>query len=163
MSQSFTFQQLPHNVQELQQLPEATLSTPAQTAALTILALTQYPIHREASLQMLNFLKGSQPLSSYDQQFLADRFRGKDYVPRSYFQGSSPANNYQPTLPYTIIITENAYSYQQTGYAKLYVQSSGADSPRPIVLRQASNQKWYLWEYPILADIRIPISQDSWV
>jgi hypothetical protein len=86
----------------------------------------------------------------------------KDYVPRSYFKGATPANDYKPDEPYTITVSENPYSYDDQGYAKLYLQSGGADSPRPIQLRQAKDGKWYLWEQFILADIRKPESADPW-
>lgn len=161
--QQFSFTQLPNTVYELQQLPEASLSTPFQTASLTVLALAYYPFNHDVSIQMLDFLKGYQPLTAYDKQFLADRFRDKDYVPRSYFQGANVQNNYQPATPLTITVMENPYSYEQAGYAKLFLQSSGADSPRPIVLRQAKDGKWYLWEQMLLADIRPPASQNPWV
>jgi hypothetical protein len=111
---------------------------------------------------MLGYLKGPQPLSAYDKQFIADRFRDKDYVPRSYFVGAVPQNDYTPAEPYTINISENPYSYQEQGYAKLFIQSGGADSPRPVQLRKAKDGKWYLWEQFLLADIRVPESSDPW-
>jgi len=72
----------------------------------------------------------------FDKQFLRDRLTGKDYVPRSYLKGTSPENDYEPAQPYIIEVLENPYSYDNDGYAKLYIRSSGADSPRPIVLKQ---------------------------
>ena len=161
-SQTFTFVSLPTNTTELQALPQAGLSTPFETAALTVLALIHYPKHRENALAMLSVLAGSRELSAYDKQFLADRFYGKDYVPRSYLAGTSPQNNYEPATPYQITITANAHSYEQANYAKLYLQSSGADSPRPVVLRLAKDGKWYLWEQMLLADIRKPAGDDLW-
>lgn len=104
-SQTFTFVSLPTNTTELQALPQAGLSTPFETAALTVLALVHYPKHRENALAMLGVLAGPRELSAYDKQFLADRFYGKDYVPRSYLVGTSPQNNYEPATPYQITIT----------------------------------------------------------
>ena len=112
---------------------------------------------------MLDFLRGPRPMNGMDKQFVADRFRGKDYVPRSYFDGATPDNEYAPALPYSIQVTENPYSYANSGYAKLFIKSGGADDPRPITLRNAKDGKWYLWEYSsILLGIREPASANPW-
>lgn len=42
---------------------------------------------------MLDYLRGPRPMNGMDKQFIADRFRDKDYVPRSYFEGAT-SNNY---------------------------------------------------------------------
>ena len=110
---------------------------------------------------MLNFLKGPQPLSEYDKSFLKDRIRGKTYVPFSYFSGTSPENDYTPTAPFTVTVSENPHSYEEEGYAKLFIKSSGADSERSVKLRKKGEQ-WFLWEQLLMADIRKPKSQDPW-
>ncbi|MBQ8964973.1 hypothetical protein [Ruminococcus sp.] len=157
-----TFAKLPDNFAEFTALPQAKLANPFDTAALTVLALCFYPQDKEASLKMLNFLKGPQPLSAYEQQFLRDRFMDSDYVPRSYFTGACPENDYKPSQPYTVRVSENPYSYQEQGYAKLYLSSGGADSPRAVTLRLAKDGKWYLWEQFLLAGIRQPSSSSPW-
>jgi len=160
-----TFSQLPVNLAQMQALPEASLTEPQYAAALTIAALTIYPIDKEASMEMLNFLQGPRGLTPYDRQFLADRFRDKDYVPRSYFAGATPQNNYEPTEPYTITMYENPYSRSNIseGYLTLQVNSGGADSPRQIKLRnKPSTGQWFLWEQFLLADIRQPVAADPW-
>ena len=111
---------------------------------------------------MLNCLRGPRPISGVEASFIADRFRDKDYVARSYFKGAPPANDYEPQAPYTVVVSENPYSYENEGYAKLFVTSGGADSPRAIQLRLAKDGKWYLWEQFILADIRQPESANPW-
>ena len=78
-----TIAQLPVTPEQMKAMPEATLKNPAHTAALTVTALTIYPVDRDAALSMLEFLHDPKGLSTYDKQFLADRFRDKDYVPRS--------------------------------------------------------------------------------
>lgn len=75
-------------------------------------------------------------MNGMDIQFLRDRIKGRGYIPRSYFEGSSVKNDYTPNVPYKITVSEYAYTYQSEGYAKVQVQSSGADSPRPIELRR---------------------------
>ena len=160
--QRITFYDLPETLEAFKVMAEAKQDTPFGTAALTVLAFCVYPKNKELSLQMLDILRGPRPLSVMDRQFIADRFRDKDYVPRSYFEGATPLNNYQPSLPYAINISENPYTYQNEGYATLYVTSGGADSPRSVQLRLAKDGKWYLWEQYILADIRKPESENPW-
>ena len=48
-------------------------------------------------------------------------------------------------------------------YSTLYVSSGGADNPRQVQLRKAKDNKWYLWEQMLLADIRKPESENQWV
>ena len=161
-TQKIVFSALPDTFEEFVALPEAKMSTPFDTAAMTVLAFCFYPENKDLSLRMLDFLKGPQPLSPMDKQFIRDRFMDKDYVPRSYFDGATPENNYLPSEPYTITVSSNPYSYQNEGYATLYIKSGGADSPRSVQLRKAKDGKWYLWEQFILADIRKPESENPW-
>jgi hypothetical protein len=160
---TFTFARLPESVAEMQALPEAALENPFQTAALTVCALCAYAASPAVGIGMLNFLKGPQPLSPYDQQFLRDRFMdGKYYVPFSYFEGATPANDYQPTVPYTVTVRTNPHSALGTDRVTLFVRSGGADSDRPLTLRRAGNGRYYLWEQHLLSDIRTPKSKDPW-
>ena len=153
---------MPENLEQFKALPQAAMTSPFDTAALAVVAFTYYPINKELSLEMLDFLKGPKPLSPMEKQFIADRFLDKGYVPRSYFEGAKPENDYEPSEPYTIVVSENPYSYQNEGYATLYMTSGGADSPRSVQLRKAKDGKWYLWEQYLLADIRKPESANPW-
>jgi hypothetical protein len=164
-SYTVTFSQLPASLEQMKAMPEASLKEPENTAALAIAALTLYPIDKEASLQMLEFLQGPKGLSPYDKQFLADRFRDKDYVPRSYFNGATPENNYEPSEPYTLTFFENPYSRDNfsEGYLTLHIKSGGADSARQLKLRtKPSTGQWFLWEQFLLSDIRQPVAADPW-
>ena len=158
-----SFTKIPDSVEEFRALPQIACSNPFDAAALTVLALCCYPKNREMTFAMLDILRGPRPLSGMDKQFINDRFMdGKDYVPRSYFKGATPQNDYTPASPLTITVNENPYSYQDQGYAKLFVQSGGADSPRAIQLRMLKDGKWCLWEQFILSDIRQPESANPW-
>lgn len=161
---SFTFQSLPASLDELKALPEASLDTPFKTAALTVLALHAYASSPEVGAEMLNFLRGPRPLLPSDKQFIHDRFMdGKTYVPSSYFEGTSPNNNYTPAVPYKIVVNDNPYSYDEKGYTTLWLTSSGADSQRQVKLRlKESTGQWFLWEQFLLPDIRKPKSEDPW-
>ena len=161
-SVNVVFSQLPETVEQFKALPQASLTDPFNTAALTVLAFCFYPQDKDSSLAMIEYLKGPAALSAYDKSFIADRFRDADYVPRSYFNGAVPQNDYLPSQPYTVTVSENPYSYQNEGYAKLFIRSGGADSPRDVVLRKAKDGRWYLWEQHILVGIRQPESANPW-
>ncbi|MDL2248610.1 hypothetical protein LJB89_02825 [Tyzzerella sp. OttesenSCG-928-J15] len=162
-SYTVTFACLPQTMEQFHSLPEAALTEVYHGAALVIPALCLWNKDKNIAIEMLQFLKGPTPLSAYEIQFISDRLKGKDYLPFSYFSGTLPENNYTPPQPYTLIISENRYSYQEKGYVKLTMQSGGADSPRPLQLRQKpSSGQWFLWEQMLLSDIRQPAAADPW-
>ena len=162
--ETFTFEALPKNLEELKALPEAKMDDPFKTAALALCALCAYSEDREAGTEMLNFLRGPRPMSPAEIAFLNDRLMdGKNYVARSYFNGATPENEYTPSTPYTVKVISNQYSKLENGnYMKLLINSGGADSPRSVTLRKTGGGTWYLWEQNLLSDIRIPKSQDAW-
>ena len=162
-SQTVTLQALPRTLAEMQAMPQADLQSPYGTAALTIAALCRYGESVDDCVQMLDFLRGPRPLSPMDKQFLRDRLVGKAYVPISYFEGTSPQNDYTPSVPYRITVKKNPYSEQGEDFLTLYVHSSGADSDRIVeVRRKPSTGQWFLWEAKCLSDIRVPVSADPW-
>ena len=161
-SEDVVFAKLPDTLEEFQALPQAALTDPFAVAALTVLAFCFYPEQKDVSLAMLDFLRGPRPLSPAEKQFINDRFMDQDYVPRSYFKGATPQNDYVPAEPYTVHVSENPYSHDQQGYVKLFLTSGGADSPRDVVLRQAKDGKWYLWDQHLLPGIRQPESANPW-
>lgn len=162
--ETFTFSALPKSLAELQSLPEAKLDTPYKTAALTVLALCAYASDREIGTEMLNWLRGPRPLNGQEISFLNDRFRdGKTYLPLTYFVGAKPENDYTPTEPYKLVIESNHTSDDEAGYMKLFIPCGGADSPRPIKLRQrGSDGKWFLWEQYLLTGVKTPVAADPW-
>jgi len=171
--ETFTFESLPQNIDQLQALPEADLSSPYATAALAIAAMCVYETDPRAVVEMLNFLRGPSPMSQHDIQFMRDRLSGKGYKTFSFFAGATPQNNYRPTQPFSVTVFDGPYSWisedssqSSTGpvqYARLMLQSSGADSPRGISFRyKPSTNQWFMTEHQLLADIRIPAAADAW-
>lgn len=159
-----TFPSLPTNLEQLKALPEASLTDPYAVAALSVLALTPFATNREESIAMLNFLKGPDPLNPAEIQQISDRFMdGKFYKVNSFFAGATPQNNYTPSKPYTVEVSVTPYSFENQGWAVMYLHSGGADNPRPVKLRQKpSTGQWFLVEIQYLGDIRIPVAEDKW-
>lgn len=162
-SETVTLTSLPKTLAELQAMPQADLQNPYGTAALAIAALCRYGESVEDCVQMLDYLRGPRPLSPMDKQFLRDRLVERNYVPMSYFEGTSPQNDYTPSVPYRVTVKKNPYSEQGNDFLTLFVHSSGADSDRIIeVRRKPSTGQWFLWEAKCLSDIRVPVSADPW-
>ena len=162
-AKNYTFNSLPQNLSELKALPQADMKDPYGVAALTIAALCRYETNPEACYEMLDWLKGPESLSTYEKSFLKDRLQGKTYKPRSFFQGATPSNNYTPTQPYKLTPVSNPYSFQESGWATIYVRSGGADTERPIKLRQKpSTGEWFLNDIQCLSDIRTPANENPW-
>lgn len=161
---TFTFNSLPVTLEELKALPEACLQDVYAVAALSVLALTRYEAAPDECFRMLDFLKGPDPMNPSEKSMIRDRFMdGKFYKVRSFFEGATPANNYTPQLPYRIKVESNPYSFQNEGWATLWLQSGGADSPRPVRLRKKpSTGQWFLVEIQYLSDIRVPAAEDKW-
>lgn len=160
---SFAFNEVPINVAQLQSLPEAKLDTPYKAAALALLALYNFEKDPNAAFEMLDFLNGPDEVSVYTKQFIKERLQGKQYKVSSFFKGATVENGYTPTMPLTITVSSNPYSFDNENWATMYVQSSGADSQRPIKLRKKpSTGQWFVNEIQCLSDIRIPAQDDPW-
>lgn len=169
MQETIVFQELPKDTASLNSLLNGKQTNPFYVAALSIAAFTRYMESAEDGIAMLNVLKGPDPLSPHQQQFLRDRkMEGYAHVPRSYFEGATPENDYTPSQPFTINVHDNPHSYPEGEMviARLLVKSGGADSERFVTLRQKpSTQEWFLWSdgwMGLLSGIRTPQSADPW-
>lgn len=141
----------------------ADLSRPEMTCALFLAALRLYTQDANAGVEAMNVLRGPRAMTGFDTQFLRDRLRGRTYLPLSYFDGATPQNGYTPARPYALQVLPDPRPQDiEPGYLRVYLKSGGADSPRPMKLRQ-KGASWYLWEYSsILSGIRIPAEEDPW-
>ncbi|OJX46081.1 MAG: hypothetical protein BGO78_04130 [Chloroflexi bacterium 44-23] len=157
------FDELPTTLDVLRGLPQANLQEPYYAAALLIPALCHWSANKNVALDIINYLKGPHAVSIREIQFVDERLQGKAYLPFSYFEGATPENGYEPSRPFIVKIFIVPTSFNEAGYAKLYLKSSGADSPRPVQLRKkTSSGEWFLWEQMLLSEIRPPVSADPW-
>ena len=74
----FTFDKLPENLAELQARPEASLKSAYKTTALTMAALCSFEKNEDDVYEMLDFLKGPDPLTAMEKQFL--KYQGRKPV-----------------------------------------------------------------------------------
>lgn len=161
----FSFDSIPTTVDELKALPQANLQDPFGVVALVILAMNNYNSNLDNMIAMMNYLKGPSPLSGLELSRMKDQLSGRDYLMRSYFEGTKPENNYKPTEPYKIIVFDHKDSYdnEKDGYMTLWVKSSGSENDRQVRLRKKqSTGEWFLNEEFLTPGIRTPQEEDPW-
>ena len=152
------------------EISEEEMQDAFKTAGYVIHAICNYnPDNTDTFYSMLSKLMGeAQEISNLMKQSISDRMRQNEkwsFIGKSYFVGAVPDNDYTPSIPLSIEVKDNPYSYQEEGYARLLVHSGGADSDRFITLRKMKTGKWVLWSDTIiglLSDIRKPESQNPW-
>ena len=144
-------------------------STPSKNATLEeaykmVKYLSEYDPGSSASTNYHNRLDPNP-----SKQFIHDRLAYNDkfrYTFNSYKNGATPENEYTPTLPVSITVTEYAYELAQGGEGyptvkRFTFQSSGADSDRFLdAFYDAPNQSWFIygntWRFPLEA-VRDPV------
>jgi len=157
---SAVFPVLPMTKAELLASPYNNLMTPMNTTALFVVALNVYNQNRDESIAMINYLRGPNPLSADDVKLIDERMAQNNKagcLAQSYLAGAAPQNSYTPSQPYTVVITDNFYTYYDREVATVYVMCGGADTPRPVTLCKAGDGLWYLGELSLLEGIRPPV------
>ena len=146
------------------------MQDPFKTAGYAVHAICAYsPDNPERFYSMLTKLMGeAQEISNMMKSSINDRMKQNEkwpYIGKSYFVGATPENDYTPTMPISIEIKNNPYSYENEGYARLLLHSGGADSDRFITLRKMKDGRWVVWSDTIiglLTDIKKPESSNPW-
>ena len=158
----YTFSTLPQTAEDIQALIDVYPVTDRHnTVAFFMASLVRYIEDTQEGLAMIDVLKGPQKLSDTDKAFIKERFSDKQYLPKAYFEGAQPANNYEPDSPWTLIIYDDPVNAPE-GYTYVNVKTSGADNPRRICLRLKGEENW-LWEYNgVFMSIRLPSDEDPW-
>jgi Domain of unknown function (DUF6935) len=86
--------------------------------------------------------KGKQPRNPEQQRF-KERIAGRPYLARSYFQGTSPQNGYALPSQLKVAIREQGLAGEVSeDTAKVFVHSTGADSPRALHLKKNNRGVW---------------------
>lgn len=159
--EKYLFSRFPAELTDFCGLNQAMMKTPFDTAYMTFLALCMFKTNPRIGIEMLSYVRGTFHFSEKEKAEIRTALDGEEYIPYSFFEGAYPYNNYQPLRPYKLEICEMPYSFSEDGYAKLAVQSSGAEEPRTITLRQ-KNGRWFFWDQDLLGDIIKPALADSW-
>lgn len=167
ISRDFTFDTLPTTLAELKAL-QKNPADPFEICALAVLALNAYENNPQEFALMMDFLNGPDEVANRDLQLVQTQFAGAGakYTVKAYFKGATPENNYTPSMPYTITVHDNIYSYQNqnSGYISLFIPSGGADSDRQVTVRfKASTNEWFInnWQ-GLLMSIKTANEANPW-
>lgn len=147
---------------EASNLPDS----PEGAAAGMILALILYthnPQDGEKALGLvvhpgqLNPASEVKSLSKRSLDLIKRQIGGKPAHMYSYFTGTSPQDSYNlENPPYGLDFSTNPHSGQPAdGRVRLFIRSTGADSPRPITVQTDPDEKWKTAEWSsLLSGIR---------
>ena len=162
----------PESVDGFVSLGDHVARTPQGAAAMMIVGLLLYAQDEQVGQQCLAAIvdhgrlqeghKGYQgwQLRTSDLQLIRTQVKGKAYLLQSYVKGTSPQNGYQlPEPPYVFEFSDNPHSGDaNSGPYKVFVPSSGADTPRPVtVKRDPESGVWRVSEWSsLIVGIRKP-------
>ncbi len=148
-------EKLPAAMEEFLSLRDTLAGEPEGGAALLVTSMVVYTVEPELGIDMFTAAldrsqlmekpggyKGFAPISSF-MSYLKNYLAPKPYLAASYIAGTGPENGYElPPPPLTVHVSRNPYSLQSNGDIKVFIECSGADSPRPVILRQNNRGVW---------------------
>jgi hypothetical protein len=94
---------------------------------------------------------------------LASRVGAKPHIARSYAQGTLPHSGYAlGDGPVTFRVRQQKNSVESETRAKMFLWSTGADTPRPVALERNDKGLWKAFEWSSLeVDVRQPAPPPS--
>ena len=108
---TYTFSTIPTNVEELKQYNISGDDGRYKVLALYIMSLrTWTPENHTDCEEMIGYLCNKQ-LSVYEKQRLTDQMKKGNqyrYLGNAFLNGAAPANNYSPSKPYSITLTQDS-------------------------------------------------------
>lgn len=151
-------ERLPTTVEEFKTLRDRIATTPEGGAAAFVIALKMYFDNPAVGIQCVimqchlpTLSQGSGPnsyggytLGNSDRSTLETQRERSPWVMSSYFPGATPENNYQmPSGAFKLRFSTNNYSGNASeGTLKVFIPSSGADSPRPVTMVRNDRGVW---------------------
>lgn len=153
---------IPNSVEEFVALRSEIATTPEGGAALFVVAMMMYTRDKNLGLPAFTIAIKKDQLSKGDAykgyapptslNFYLQQLLRKPYIARSYISGTVPANRYQlpANKPYTIKLKAELFAAQLDGNknpVKVFIESSGADTPRPVLLRKNDKGYWKAANY----------------
>lgn len=161
---SVTIAQVPPSVEAFLALQDEVARTPQGGAAMMVLALLLYADNvalghgcLAVAVDADRLSEGAQgyggwQLRGRQRQLIRTQIGGQPHIPRSYLTGTSPESGYQlPPPPYELVVSDSPYSGEiASGTYKVFVASSGAASPRPVMVRRDPAGIWKACEWSSL-------------
>ena len=155
---------LPPSIEEFRAQRDLVAWTPHGGAAMMVVALLVFAESEELGRQCLAVAvdrsrleegpygyRGWQ-LGARDRNLISAQLRDHPYIPRSYIGSATPENGYRlPAPPYKIVCAESPGSGRPgVEPYKMFVVSSGADSPRPVTMGRNPKGIWKAAEWSSL-------------
>jgi hypothetical protein len=170
-------EKIPGTIEEFLAIRDGLASSPEGGAVVMAVALIAYTLDEALGKQCLTVAvdrdrlvesgdgyKGF-ALSIRELASLKDRILRQPHIARSYVRGTNPAGRYElPAAgPLAFEVTSNPHSGDKaSGSYKVFLASSGADSPRPVTLRRNDKGLWKASEWSSLTlGIRPPAAAVS--
>lgn len=144
-----TIETAPRDDAEFAAMRDQRATTPEGGAAMFALALNLFSDGHAEGPSFLGrvidqkYVSGREPSDMKGFRY----FNGaKPYLAHSMIQGTSPASAYaRPPLPWTIAITRVVPNGETE--AKVFIQTTGADSPKPLTLKRNDKGIWKASEW----------------
>jgi hypothetical protein len=161
---------IPENIEDFLAIRDAHAVSPEGGAAVFVLAMILYTENTDLGTDAFTIAldrsvlrtaqdgyKGYAPSSAfmeYPERYLAPR----PYLAASYISGTDPSTGYKlPSPPYTVRVLFTPYSKLKENEYRVLVACSGADSPRPVILKRNNRGIWKVSNYSSLfVGIRAP-------
>jgi len=158
-AQTVKVKTMPRTLSEFLELRNKIATTPQGGASMFVLALKIYAENPLIGMQCLviaadrsrlqkgSVYKGFELLPT-DANRIKRQIKAYPFLGNSYLKGASPQNGYQTKLPYILSFSSNPYSGKiESGKFKIFVKSSGANSPRPIKMYRNNKGFWKAQEW----------------
>ena len=155
---------LPSSIESFVELRDRMADKPQGAAAAMVVALMVYAEDDELGKQCLAAAAhperrqdGSggyqgQTLRPSDWNLIKSQIGSSPHIPRSYVKGTAPERGYQlPASPYVFEFSDNLHSGDsQAGPYKVFIECSGADTPRPVTVARDDQGAWRAREWSTL-------------
>jgi hypothetical protein len=155
--------ELPQSVEAFIALRDKVADVSQGGAAMMVVALLVYVEDEELGRQCLAIAVDREKLSegpkgyngwqlrASDIWLLHSQIKSKPYIPRSYVKGAMPDNGYQLPGYFVFEFSDNPHSGDpERGTHKVFINSSGASSPRPVTVKRNDKGIWKAYEWSTL-------------
>ncbi len=163
---------LPTSIDEFLDLRDRVATSPEGGATMMVVSLLTFAEEEELGKACLACAVGSSRLVEGSQGYkgqqltnaslgrIRTQILGREHLPRSYVSGAEPENGYElGSPPYGVECLRNPHSGDPaSGRCKVFVVSSGADSPRPVTVAVNDRGIWKAIEWSsLLVGVRPPM------
>ena len=174
---TYTFSTIPTNVEELKQYNISGDDGRYKVLALYIMSLrTWKPENHTDCEEMIGYLCNKQ-LSVYEKQRLTDQMKKGNqyrYLGNAFLNGAAPANNYSPSKPYSITLTQDSVVDENQVYIpanpsipspdqyRAFIFCKAFDSGKWIdVYKSSKDGNWYMYKWmDLITSIKAPASSN---